>query len=133
MSKHGIKTVFAMIILVVSLLSGCVKDVTVTLTNDKAITKKVSFSKDIIPLFTANCALSGCHVAEHQPPDLEKASAFLSITNLKLIDTNTPENSILYKRLTGKIVPAMPFGKPTNPSNINNLVLAWIQQGALNN
>ena len=133
MSKNGIKTVFAMFILVVSLLSGCVKDVTVTLTNDKVVTAKVSFTKQLIPLFTANCALSGCHVANHQPPDLEAAAAFNSIKDLKLVDISTPNNSIIYERLTGKLNPSMPFGKTTNPSNINNLVLAWIKQGALNN
>src|ERR1017187_6558730 len=130
MSKNGIKTVFAMMTLVVSLLSGCVKDVTVTITNNKAIKTKVSFKKDIVPLLTANCALSGCHIANHQPPGLEAAVAFNAIKSLNLVEISTPGNSIFYERLTGKLVPAMPFGKPTNPSNINNLVLAWIQQGA---
>lgn len=133
MSKHGIKTVIAMIALIVSLSTGCVKDVTVTISNNVAVTKKVSFSKDIQPLFTSNCATSGCHNANHQPPDLEKDAAYNAIKNLNLVDTKTPANSILYGKLTGKLIPAMPIGAPANPSNINNLVLAWIQQGALNN
>ncbi|MFI5140423.1 MAG: hypothetical protein ACHQIM_21565 [Sphingobacteriales bacterium] len=133
MSNSKLKTVFVLMALSVLAISGCVKDTTIMITNDKAVTAKVSFSKDLIPLFAANCAISGCHVAEHQAPDLEKAVAYKSISNLKLFDTNTPENSILYQRLTGKLVPAMPMGKTTNPSNINNEVLAWIKQGALNN
>jgi hypothetical protein len=133
MSKHGIKIVFVMIALIISLSSGCVKDVTVTISNNVAVTKKVSFSKDIQPLFTANCATSGCHNANHQLPDLEKGDAYNSIKALNLIDITTPANSILYGKMTGKLIPAMPLGAPSNPSNINNLVLAWIQQGALNN
>jgi hypothetical protein len=133
MSKHGIKIVFAMITLIVSLISGCVKDVTVTISNNVAVTKKVSLAKDIQPLFTSNCATSGCHVANHQPPDLEKGASYNSIKDLSLIDTKNPGNSVLYLKMTGKLIPAMPVGAPSNPSNINNLVLAWIQQGALNN
>jgi hypothetical protein len=133
MPKNGIKTAFVMIALVGSLLSGCVKDVTVTLTNDKAVTAKVSYAKDIQPLFTANCATAGCHVANHTPPNLEKDASYNAIKKLNLIDLSNPANSALYEKMTGKLVPAMPINKPSNPSNINNLVLAWIKQGALNN
>jgi hypothetical protein len=133
MSKNGIKIVFAMATLIVPLLTGCVKDVTVTITNDKAVTAKVSFAKDIQPLFTANCALSGCHVANHTPPDLEKNVAYNSVKLLDIVNTDNPESSVLYLKLTGKLIPAMPPNGLSNPSNINNLVLAWIKQGALNN
>jgi hypothetical protein len=133
MSKNGIKTGFLAMTLVMSLLSGCVKDVTVTLTTNKVVTAKVSFSKEVVPLFVANCATSGCHTANHTAPDLEKDAAYNSLKTLKMIDIQNPENSILYEKLTGKLVPAMPIGKQNNPSNINNLVLAWIKQGALNN
>jgi hypothetical protein len=51
----------------------------------------------------------------------------------KYVDIKTPENSILYERLTGKLSPSMPMGRTNNPSNINSLVLAWITQGAKNN
>jgi hypothetical protein len=132
MPKNGI-SILITISLIVSLLSGCVKDVTVTLTNNKAVTAKVSFSKDLAPLFASNCAVSGCHIANRAKPDLEKEVAYKMITSLKMIDTKTPENSILYQRMTGKLIPAMPIGKTSNPSNINNLLLAWIKQGALNN
>ncbi len=133
MSRNKFKLIFAFIAASLLIITACVKDVTVTLTDNKEVTKKVSFSKDLVPLFVANCAISGCHVAEKQVPDLEKDVAYKSLMNLNLIDVGTPENSTLYKRLTGKITPAMPAGKPTNPSNINNLVLAWIKQGANNN
>jgi hypothetical protein len=133
MLKNSFKMILVLSAFTVALLPGCVKDSTLIIKNDVAVTKKVSFSKDLIPLFAANCAISGCHNADHQSPDLDKATAYNALMKMKLIDTNTPENSILYKRLTGKLVPAMPLGKTTDPSNINNLVLAWIKQGAANN
>ena len=122
-----------MIALMGFFISGCVKDDTLLITNNKVITAKVSFSKDLVPLFTSNCATSGCHVAGHQPPDLEKATAYNSIKELNMVDLTTPENSLLYKRMNGAVKPSMPMNATNNPSNINNLVLAWIKQGALNN
>ncbi len=122
-----------MIALLGSFISGCVKDTTLLITNDKTVTAKVSFSKNISPLFNTYCATSGCHVAGHQPPDLEHENAYASIKALNMVDLTTPENSIIYKRMSGAVKPSMPMNAANNPHNINNLVLAWIKQGALNN
>lgn len=112
---------------------GCAKDTTLIIKNDVVVTNTVSFSKDLVPIFIQNCALSGCHASGGQVPDLTAAKAYNSIINASLVNTNNPTSSIIYERLTGVLTPAMPFGKTSNPSNINNLVLAWIKQGAKNN
>jgi hypothetical protein len=51
----------------------------------------------------------------------------------KFVDTKSAETSILYERLIGKLSPQMPMGAAKNPGNLNNLVLAWIKQGAKKN
>jgi hypothetical protein len=122
-----------MIALMGFFISGCVKDDTLLITNNKVVTTKVSFTKDLVPLFTTDCATSGCHVAGHQPPDLEKADAYNSIKELNMVNLTNPQSSLLYERLSGAVKPSMPMNATNNPSNINNLVLAWIKQGALNN
>ncbi len=120
-------------LLALLVVSGCYKDVTVKVDNSPAVTKPVSFGKDIIPVFTKSCALSGCHNAGGQAPDLSAADAYNSLTAGNFLNKTTPANSTLYLWLTGKEAEAMPFGADNNPSNINALTLAWITQGAKNN
>ena len=117
------------------LISGCEKDTTYTIKDvPVVVTKTVSFAKDLNPLFTANCALAGCHATGGHSPNLMADKSYLSLTtDAKYVNVKSPTSSILYERLTGVLSPAMPMGKTTNPSNINNLVLAWIKQGAKNN
>jgi len=87
----------------------------------------VSFSADIIPIFTANCI--GCHTSGGQAPDLTSANAYNSIISMNLVDTSNPTASILYVKVnTG----AMPPGGKLPQSQID-LILKWIQQGAKNN
>jgi hypothetical protein len=119
--------------LFVLLIAGCKKDITLIIQNETVpVTDTVSFSKDLVPLFSKNCALSGCHATGGHAPNLMADNAYNSLMS-KYVDIKTPENSILYERLTGKLSPSMPMGRTNNPSNINSLVLAWITQGAKNN
>ena len=128
------------IILIAALLgglfiAGCKKDTTYIIKPmPVVVTKLVSFSKDLVPLFTQNCAVAGCHGAGGKAPVLAADKAFNSLmANTDYINVKSPEDSELYLFLTGKKSPAMPMGKATNPSNINGLVLAWIKQGAKKN
>ncbi len=114
-------------------ITGCTKDVTLTIKSDVAVSTTVSFGKDLVPLFTANCALTGCHGSGGHKPDLTAQKAYVSLQTGKYYDTTKATSSIIYERLTGVLTPAMPMGKTTNPSNINSLVLGWIKQGAKNN
>ena len=130
------KTIITAVALGGLFIASCQKDTTLIIKPPPAVevTKPVSFSKDLVPLFTANCALSGCHGDGGHAPDLVASKAYTSLMNdPDFVLVKDPENSTIYLRLTGKLSPAMPMGKPTNPSNINGLVLAWIKQGAKKN
>jgi hypothetical protein len=117
-------------------LQGCKKDVTVvieptgsTISSDKTI----SFSSDIVPIFNKSCSISGCHATGGKAPDLTDSKAFSSLNSGGYLDVAKPASSKLYLSLTGKYGMVMPIGTANNPSNLNNLVLAWITQGAKNN
>src|SRR4029077_1716556 len=86
--------------------------------NELGLTTLVSFENDVQPIFTANCALSGCHVPGNPPQGqiLSDGFAYNSIVDqlagesgqggiepLKRIDsTNTdPTKSYLYRKVTG--------------------------------
>jgi len=115
------------------LITGCYKDKSIIIVKTEEITTPVSFSLDVIPILTKNCALSGCHSNGGQVPDLTPNNARRALLEQNLIDINNPAKSEVMGWLTGTIKPAMPLGAATNPSNINALMLAWIKQGAKNN
>ena len=114
------------------MMNSCTKDTTVIIDNTPEVTKTVSFSKDIQPIFNNSCATSGCHSGK-QVPNLSAATSYVALTTGGYLNTSTPNTSELYLWLTGKRAVAMPSGAANNPSNINALVLAWIKQGAKNN
>jgi hypothetical protein len=116
----------------VLILNGCTKTTTVIEDNSPAITTAVSFSKDIVPILTKSCAVSGCHGGT-VAPNLSSATAYNALINGSFINAGTPANSEIYLWLTGKRAAAMPLGSANNPSNINALMLAWIKQGVKNN
>ena len=115
------------------IFSGCTKDTTVYLGSEKEVTTPVSFSKEMVPIFAKNCALSGCHASGGHVPDLSVNNAYVSLINGNYVDLSQPEKSDLYLWETGVEKPAMPIGAANNPANINGLTLAWIKQGAKNN
>lgn len=124
------------VILVLSslfVLAGCYKATTLYPSTNTVLSKQVSFSKDIAPILTKNCSLGGCHITGGQSPDLSATKAFSSLVNGGYIDVNDPQKSVVYMRLTGKLVPAMPLNGVSNPSNIDELILTWITQKAPNN
>ena len=124
----------SVIIWAVVFLASCGKDTTLTIKPQPVeVASTVYFSKDLVPILTKNCAVSGCHSSGGIKPDLSSDNAYNALINGKYIDLTTPANSILYERLIGKLSPSMPMGQTNNPSNLNNLVLAWIKQGAKKN
>lgn len=113
----------------IALLSRCYKNKTVYL--EPEITRSVTFSQDIIPLFNKNCNTSGCHSAGGQTPNLTETNAYNSLIIGNYVNKTDPENSLIYLKMTGK------HGTPMPPSGSNKdlsaLMLAWIKQGANNN
>jgi hypothetical protein len=116
---------------VLFLLPGCYKDKTVVSDTGAEITRTVTFSNDIIPLFAKNCSLSGCHVTGGKSPDLSAANAYNSLKIGNYFNTTAPASSVIMLWLTGKKSTQMPVGGMNK--DINALVLAWIKQGANNN
>jgi len=131
MYKKKIMILSGIIAIILIVVSSCSK--TATLLEDKSasITTTVSFSKDVAPILTANCAKSGCHNGSISP-NLSSGSAYTSLTN-GFVSTASPSSSLVYLWLTGKESVTMPLGGTNNPSNINGYILAWITQGAKNN
>lgn len=113
------------------LITGCYKDKTVVFDTGEEITRSVSFSGDIIPIFNSSCNTSGCHSAGGKSPDLTTANAYTALTNGNFLNTADPASSELYNWMTGKRGTPMPVNG-TN-KDFNALVLAWIKQGAQNN
>lgn len=133
MLKKIISIVAGLAVIGMVMFTGCTK--TTTVVNETPIpsdTATISFSADIQPIFTASCALAGCHVAGAQTPNLSKGFAYQSLFDEDMIVPFDPTNSELMEWLTGKLTPVMPLGSGPNPE-INAKVYAWIYQGALNN
>ena len=110
-------------------LSGCYKDI-----NDPgdplAPPAAVSFSGELLPIFTANCATAGCHdaVPSHKP-SITAENAYKSLKNGVFIDPFVPANSIIYSVVkSGEMPPSGPL-KATKVK----MILDWIRNGAPNN
>jgi hypothetical protein len=92
----------------------------------------ISFSMDIVPIFVSSCNLSICHAAGAVAPDLTPANAYNSLVNGGYIDTMDPTQSELYFWLIGdggrEIMPTA-----GRDEELIDLVLGWMQQGALDN
>lgn len=111
-------------------LASCYKDRTV-IAEVPEITRTVSFSQDITPIFNSSCSMSGCHSTGGQVPNLSTNNAFNSLTVGNYIDKNNAANSLLYLKMTGKKGIPMPVSGVNK--DYNALIYAWIKQGASNN
>jgi hypothetical protein len=120
---------FALLMLAIA---GCSKTSTIVVNPGNSITETMSFEKDIVPIFTASCTMSGCHSAGAKSPDLTATNAYKALTDGNYYKANDPDNSVLMMWLTGKKSPVMPIGKGPD-EKINAKIYAWIKQGAKNN
>jgi hypothetical protein len=109
----------------------------------------VSFCADIQPIFTANCALSGCHAgaAPQLGQNLSPGNAYASIVNvpsqevptLDRIEPGAPDASYLINKIEGTAASVggvdtrMPLGQGALPAADIDLIRAWIAAGAPNN
>ena len=128
-------SIFIFLFLFVLLTQSCRKDYTPTFAV-VSITSNVSFDTVIVPILTANCAISGCHVPGIQAPDLTAANAWNSLTGLGYVpmdDTSdaSAKSCILYSKLTATAKMMPPSGKL--PANDIAEIFAWIKQGSQNN
>lgn len=91
----------------------------------------VSYSTQVQPIFTEDCATAGCHVTGIQSPDLSAGKSYDQLMQLGYVDTTDAESSLLYKRIISTTKPMPPTGKLSNTEI--SLILTWIEQGAPNN
>jgi hypothetical protein len=132
MYKKKIAILAGFIAIIMLVTTGCYKTDTLVANPGSQITETMSFAKDINPILSTNCALSGCHVAGGHAPNLTTANAYKSLTDGAYFKANDPDNSVIMLWLTGKKSPAMPLGNAPN-ATINAKIYAWINQGAQNN
>ncbi len=90
----------------------------------------VSFSGDIQPIFTANCALTGCHSGSISP-NLTASQSWAALWAKPYVDTTDVISSLLYVRITSSGSPMPPGG--TLSSDLTDQIYLWIEQGAQNN
>lgn len=118
------------LILFMLFLGGCYYDEVVP---EGAIPSEdgISFSEDIMPIFNASCNFAGCHDLGGPPPDLTPGNAYDILIANGYINTNDPASSVLYRWMNGSENTPMPVSG-VDPA-INAKILAWINEGALNN
>jgi len=126
------------IIIIVLAFTGASTIISCTHPSQGRATSVVSFSKDIIPIFTASCALnSSCHLGANgtnQDIDLDSSAAYNCIIVKGLVSISNPSSSLLYVEVEGNGIAEMPKPPaPALPTSQQNLILEWIKQGALNN
>lgn len=107
----------------------------------------VSFSSQVQPIFTANCASSSCHggSSPQQGQNLTSGQAFSSIVNVASHEVSSylrvkpfsSDSSYLYMKITGdpRIAAGtvkMPKGGSLGSTDIQT-IKNWIDQGAQNN
>lgn len=93
------------------------------------INEPVSFSEDILPIFTSNDNCTACHKPGQTSPDLTPGAAYNSIVP-NLINTTDPSTSKIYQYPNPSSA-THGFKKYTQVQA--GKVLAWITQGAENN
>ena len=107
-------------------LSSCYKDVIVPKIASTAPPQFVSFSNDLQPIFSTNCALAGCHVTGSQTPYLTPGLAYQQLLG-KYVNTAVPTESIIYQMINGDMEVHIPSA--TDRQKIYD----WIRNGAPNN
>jgi hypothetical protein len=115
------------LIIIGACLTGCYKDVNIAPVSSSAPPQATSYKTDIQPLFTANCALSGCHVAGSQAPDLEPAVSYQDLVNGGFVNTLIPNQSTLYIMINGEMETHIPSAADRQK------IYDWIRTGAIDN
>jgi len=92
---------FILVMQLLFIINSCTKTTTVPINDAPLITTTVSFSKEIQPILTKSCALSGCHNGAIAP-NLSATASYDALESGNLVNTGIPANSVVYLWLTGK-------------------------------
>lgn len=121
------------LVFTIIIFQGCYKVTTYSDTTGEEVTGSVSFSTNVVPILNSSCNASGCHNTGGIKPDLSQNNAYNSLVNGGYVNVGSPEQSEVYLWITGKKATPMPPNGPVNPFNLNQIIKAWIKQGANNN
>lgn len=105
-------------------------DTTDTTQNNQA---EISYKKDVQSIFNSRC--TACHSELHAKLNLLTCCSHEMLTstgfNAPYIDVQKPENSRLYKHLSGELMLMPPSGKLSEVQI--QKIANWMRQGAKNN
>lgn len=135
------------LLLIAGFASGCSKgSLYPSQPSSPPTSQTVSFQTNVQPIFTANCAVSGCHTgpSPQRGLDLSAGNAYANIVNVKSqeipylyrVKPSNSDSSYLYMKITGAsgITGArMPYLRPQLSQTDIQTVQSWINQGAKNN
>jgi hypothetical protein len=107
-------------------LTSCYKDIILPAVVSTKPPQYVSFSNDLQPVFTTNCALSGCHVKGSQTPYLTPDVSYQQLLG-GFVNTVKPEQSELYIMINGNMQVHIP------DAGDRQRIYDWIRNGAPNN
>jgi hypothetical protein len=116
----------ALLLLVTVGLTSCYKDVILPKVATTKPPQFVSFSNDLQPVFTTNCALSGCHVKGGQTPYLTPDVSYHQLLG-GYVNTIKAEQSELYIMINGNMQVHIPDAAD------RQRIYDWIRNGAPNN
>ncbi|MHB8206566.1 hypothetical protein [Mucilaginibacter sp.] len=120
--------VFAVLLIIIgACITGCYKDVNISPVTASTPPQATSYKNDIQPIFTTSCALSGCHVAGAQVPDLEPAASYQDLVNGGYVNTLIPNQSTLYIMINGEM--KVHISSAADRQKIYD----WIRTGAIDN
>lgn len=125
--------IILLFLLVIGTSFSCKKKKVPTTTTECQVVDKVSFQKNIVPIFEAHCV--SCHSGANSSGNLnlEASVAYKSLSDPKsgYLDTINPSYSLLYASMISTSNPMPPNGKLDKCTT--DLILKWIQQKAKNN
>lgn len=120
--------IFASMLVAGLTVASCYYDAVVG--SDGALPQNVSFNRDVVGIFNKSCNMSGCHDQDPpHPPSLTQGQAYNSLMQGGYINTTVPAESSLYGVLVEGSMP--PSGALS--SRDMKIILAWLNEGALNN
>jgi hypothetical protein len=110
--------------------SACYKDIISPGQDPNGPPQQVSFSGDIVPLLSTNCALAGCHDATPaHKPSMTAENAYNAILSGGYVNTVVPLSSTIYSEVKSGSMPPAGALKASDTQKI----LDWIRNGAPNN
>jgi len=115
-----------LLLLMIFGLISCYKDVILPSVVSTKPPQYVSFSGDLQPIFTTDCALSGCHVKGSQVPYLTPDVSYQQLLG-GFVNTVIPQQSQLYIMINGNMQVHIPDAADRQK------IYDWIRNGAPNN